>query len=345
MSFPKNVLNDSGIIHPPGFYIIGFQTLPFINVYFIFLAFVYVVTVMFNSLVIFTITSNRSLHTPRFLAVVNLAVIDVILNTSTIPAMIKIFLFKDNFVPFNICLVQMFVFYSFGTLESFALAVLAYDRLIAICFPLRQNSINTLRSMSCIVGLCWCFALSICVFSTCIMTRLSFCSSLKVFSYFCDYTPVYRLDCNDYTLQWFAAFVLSSLILAGPFGFIVLSYIIILVTVFRMKSLDSRVKALATCVEHLIIVAAFYIPLLTIFSMDIHLHTSDPDQRVLSLSLASCIPPCINPIVYSLKTKEIRTRALALVRECKINMERYRKACVRVLATTLCLVCEIENHS
>ncbi|KAK2828263.1 hypothetical protein Q5P01_019297 [Channa striata] len=311
--------NDSVIIHPPGFYIVGFQTFPFISVYFIFLAFVYVVTVMFNSLVIYTITSNRSLHTPRFLAVVNLAVIDVILNTCTIPGMIKIFYFKDNFVPFNLCLVQMFVYYAFMTLESFALAVLAYDRLIAICFPLRQNSINTLRSMSCIIGLCWCFALSICVFSTCIMTRLSFCSSLNVFSYFCDYTPVYRLACNDYTLQWFAASVLSFLVLAGPFGFIVLSYIIILVSVFRMKSLDRRLKALATCVEHLIIVAAFYIPLITIFSIGFFVRNIDPDQRVLSLSLASCSPPCINPIVYSLKTKEIRTRAFAFVKRKRAN--------------------------
>ncbi|KAK2828261.1 hypothetical protein Q5P01_019295 [Channa striata] len=313
MSFLKTVLNNSVIIHPPGFYIIGFQTFPLISVYFIFLGFVYVVTVMFNSLVIFMITSNRCLHTPRFLAVVNLAVIDVILNTSTIPAMLKIFLFKDNFVPFNLCFVQMFVYYAFGTLESFALAVLAYDRLIAICFPLRQNSINTLRSMSCIIGLCWCFALSISAFAVIIMTRLSFCSSLNVFSYFCDYTPVFRLACNDYTLQLSMASVLSLLNLGGPFIFIFLSYGIILMTVFKMKSLDSRVKALTTCVEHLIIVAAFYIPLITIFSIGFFVRNIDPDQRVLSLSLASCSPPCINPIVYSLKTKEIRTRALALV--------------------------------
>ncbi|KAK2828259.1 hypothetical protein Q5P01_019293 [Channa striata] len=343
MSFLKSVLNDSVIIHPPGFYIIAFPTLPFISVYIIFLAFVYVVTVMFNCLVIFTITSNRCLHTAKFLAVVNLAVIDVILNTSTIPAMIKIFLFKDNFVPFNLCLVQMFVYYSFGTLESFALAVLAYDRLIAICFPLRQNSINTLRSMSCIVGLCWCFALSICAFSVIIMTRLSFCNSLNVFSYFCDYTPVFRLACNDYTLQWFVASVLTFLILGGPFGFIFLSYIIILVTVFGMKSIDSRVKALGTCVEHLIIVAIFYIPLITIFSISFYMKYTDPDRSLLSLSLASCVPPCINPIVYSLKTKEIRTRTLALVRKYKLSTDQYRKACLRVLAITVCLECKVAN--
>ncbi|XP_070773746.1 olfactory receptor 2AT4-like [Enoplosus armatus] len=309
MSDLRTVLNNSVIIHPPGFYIIGFETFPFISVYFIFLAFVYVVTVLFNSLVIYVIVFNHCLHTPKFLAVVNLAVIDIVLNSCTIPSMIKIFLVKDNFIPFNLCLLQMFVYYAFGTLESYALAILAYDRLIAICFPLRQNSINTLWSMSCIVGLTWSFALGVTAFATGIMTRLSFCKSVRVFSYFCDYAPVFRLACNDYTMQWSVAFFLTVLLLIGPFSFILLSYVSILVTVFRMKSLDSRLKALATCVEHTILVAVFYIPLITIFTIGFYLGAVDPDQRVLSLSLASCIPPCVNPIVYSLKTKEIK-RAL-----------------------------------
>ncbi|KAK2828264.1 hypothetical protein Q5P01_019298 [Channa striata] len=344
MSFLKNVLNDSGIIHPPGFYIVAFQTLPFINVYFIFLAFVYAVTVMFNILVIFTITSNRCLHTPRFLAVVNLAVIDIILNTSTIPGMIKIFLFKDNFVPFNLCFVQMFFYYAFMTLESFALAILAYDRLIAICFPLRQNSINTLRSMSCIIGLCWCVALSIIGFAIGLMNPLSYCNSLNVFSYFCDYSSVLRIACNDYSLQWSVGSVISCSILGGPLAFIFLSYIIILVTVFRMKSLGSRVKALATCVEHLIIVTIFYIPLIVIFTFEQFVRQIDPEQSLLSVSLASCIPPSVNPVVYSLKTKEVRNRVLALVRKNKINIDRYKKACVRVWAITVCLERESANH-
>ncbi|XP_071767911.2 olfactory receptor 1M1-like [Centroberyx gerrardi] len=319
MSFLRTVVNDSLLIHPPGFYIIGFETLRLINLYFIFLAFVYVVTVLFNILLIYVIAFNHSLHTPKFLAVGNLAVIDLILNTCIIPSMIKTFLVKDNFVPFNLCLVQMFVYYSFATLESLGLAILAYDRLIAICFPLRQHSINTLRSMSCILGLTWSYSLGTTAFFTSIMTRLSFCNSLKVFSYFCDYAPVFRLACNDYTLHWSLSSVFSLLLLIGPLIFIILSYLSILVTVFRMKSLQSRVKALATCVEHLILVAVFFIPLLSIFMIGFHLRLIDPDHRVLSLSLSSCIPPCINPIVYSLKTKEIKTGALALVRKIKIS--------------------------
>ncbi|XP_071362324.1 olfactory receptor 1M1-like [Trachinotus anak] len=318
MSFLRTVLNDSVIIHPPGFYIIGFQTFPYINVYIIFLAFVYVLTVVFNILLMYIITLDRRLHTPKFLAVVNLAVIDVMLNTSTIPSMIKTFLFNDNFVPFNLCLLQMYVHYAFLALESFALAVLAYDRFIAICFPLHQNLFNTLLIMSCIIGGTWMYCLGLLAYSTAIMTRLSFCNSLRVFSYFCDYAPVFRLACNDYSLQWSVASA-SVGNLIGPFSFIILSYLIIIVTVCRMKSVSSRMKALTTCIEHLILVAIFYIPIFSIFICGLFVRTIDPDQRVLSLSLASCLPPCINPIVYSLKTKEIKNRAQALVWRMKTN--------------------------
>ncbi|KAM9846418.1 olfactory receptor 2AT4-like [Aulostomus maculatus] len=322
MSLYTTGLNDSVLIHPSGFYIVGFQSFPFICIYFIFLAVIYVVTLFFNCVLIFIIAFNPSLHTPKFLAVVNLAVIDVILSSCIIPSMIKIFLFKDNFVPFNLCLLQMFVYYAFGTLESYALAILAYDRLIAICFPLRQHSINSLRSMSCIVGLSWTFSLGILSIATNSMTQLSFCNSVQVLSYFCDYAPVFRLACNDYTIQWYMACFLTFLLLVGPFTFIILSYICILVTVFKIKSLDSRIKALTTCVEHLILVAVFYFPLIIIFTVGFFLGVIDPNQRVMSLSLASCIPPCINPIIYSLKTKEIKTRVLVLVRKHKIGTQQ-----------------------
>ncbi|TWW75001.1 Olfactory receptor 1468 [Takifugu flavidus] len=244
MFLPRTVSNVSIIIHPPGFYVVGFETFPHIRFYFIFLAFVYVVTVFFNCLLIYVIVSNRCLHTPKFLAVVNLAVIDIVLNSTTIPSMIRTFLLKDNFFPFNICLLQMFVYYSFITLESYALAILAYDRLIAICFPLQQNSINTLRSMSCILAVTWSYSLGRVAFSTGIMTRLSFCKSVTVRSYFCDYAPTFRLACNDYTLHWAVASSGTVLTLVVPFAFILLTYAAILVTLFLMKSVNSRMKAL-----------------------------------------------------------------------------------------------------
>ncbi|XP_029956199.1 olfactory receptor 1L4-like [Salarias fasciatus] len=315
----QTMSNSSAIIHPPGFYIIGFQTFPNISVYIIFLAVVYMATLVFNAFLMYIIAIDHCLHTPKFLAVFNLALVDIILNTTTIPSMIKVFFVKDNFIPFNLCLVQMYFYYSFVSMESYSLAILAYDRMVAICLPLRQNMLNTVRIMSCLVALCWVYSLGRLVYSVSIMTELSFCDSVRVFSYFCDYAPVFRLACNDNSRQWSVASTSSMVNLLLPFFFTVLSYISILTAVFRMKSVGSRIKALATCIEHLILVVIFYVPLFSIFLIGLYFQGIDPDQRVLSLSLASCIPPCVNPIVYSLKTKEIKNRAMALFRRMKTS--------------------------
>ncbi|KAJ8412454.1 hypothetical protein AAFF_G00127900 [Aldrovandia affinis] len=312
-----SITNDS-IIRPLGFYIVGFTYLQFTNFYLIFLAVLYIVTILSNSFIISIIWIDHRLHTPKYIAVANLAVVDLVFSTTVIPGMIKIFLIKDNFVSYNACLTQMYFYYCFISLESFSLSVLAYDRLIAICFPLRQNSINTTTIMISILVVTWSFCVSVTVFTTIIMTKLSFCNSVKVYSYFCDYAPVFRLSCNDHRLQWATASAMSLMILFGPLSFIVLSYVCILIAVFRIKSLASRYKALATCTEHLILVAIFYVPILTLFIIGLFLFRVDPDVRILSLSLASCIPPCLNPIVYSLATKEIKNKILSVIGKLKV---------------------------
>ncbi|XP_072301907.1 olfactory receptor 2A12-like [Eucyclogobius newberryi] len=310
--------NSSSIIHPPGFYIVAFETFPYIEVYYIFLSFVYLLTVIFNIFLISIVIIDPCLHTPKFLVVVNLAIVDLILSTSIIPSMIKVFLLKDRFISYNLCMVQMYVYYAFISMESYILAILSYDRFIAICFPLRQASINTMKVMFCITACTWGFNLGRLMYSVTIMTRLSFCGSVKVSSYFCDYAPVFRLACNDYSLQWSMASTSSMLNLILPLSFIVLTYAVILVIVFRIKN-GSKLKALATCIEHVIIVAVFFVPIITIFMFGLYIRLIDAEKRVLTLSMASCFPPCINPIVYSLKTKEIKTRWLAMVRKIKVS--------------------------
>uniref|UniRef100_A0A8C6SQ22 Olfactory receptor n=1 Tax=Neogobius melanostomus TaxID=47308 RepID=A0A8C6SQ22_9GOBI len=312
--------NSSSIIHPSGFYIVAFENFPYIEIYYIILAFVYLLTVIFNTFLIVIVIINPCLHTPKFLVVVNLAIVDVILSTSIIPSMIKVFLLKDNFISYNLCMVQMYVYYSFIAMESYILAILSYDRFIAICFPLRQATINTMKAMFCITACTWGFNLGQLMYSVTIMKRLSFCNSVKVRSYFCDYAPVFRLACNDNSLHWSMASTFSMLNLILPLSFIIVTYIVILLIVFRMKTVGSRLKALGTCIEHLILVAVFFVPILIIFVFGLYIRLIDADQRVLTLSMASCFPPCINPIVYSLKTKEIKTRWLALVRKLKVSM-------------------------
>ncbi|XP_076130431.1 olfactory receptor 5P80-like [Alosa pseudoharengus] len=321
----RAAFSNGTLIHPPGFNVVGFTAMPHANLYLIFLGVIYVLTVLFNCFILCIIWLDHKLHTPKFLAVANLAVVDILFSSCLIPSMLKTFLFKDGFVPFNLCLVQMGVYYCCSSLESFSLAVLAYDRLIAICIPLRQHAINTNTNMLCILGTVWAFCVAIIIFSTTIMKRLTFCGSVQVNSYFCDYSPVYRLSCNDYSLQWATAVTLSIIILFGPLTFIVVSYGSILIAVFKMKNVGNRYKALATCTEHLILVAIFYVPTLTLYIIGFFLYRPDPDIRMVTLSMSACMPPCLNPVVYSLKTKEIKSKAQSMFCKTTVRPENKQK--------------------
>ncbi|XP_055063213.2 olfactory receptor 2V1-like [Misgurnus anguillicaudatus] len=312
MQSARDELPNNSLIHPPGFYIVGLNSMAYTNIYVIFLSVVYVFTVMSNVFLITIIFYDCRLHVPKFMAICNLSVVDLMLSTSLVPGMIKIYLFLDNFIPFKLCLVQMFTYYAILGLESISLCILAYDRLIAICFPLRQESLNTNTKMAYIICGIWVFGIGIALYGPISMTQLSFCGSVRVNSYFCDFAPVFRLACNDTSRQWSFATSLTIILMFLPFSFIVLTYTCILITVFKMKSIQSRYKALATCTEHLILVALFFSPVLVVFNLGFFGFVINTNVRVVVLSMTSCLSPCVNPIVYSLKTKEIRSRVYSL---------------------------------
>ncbi|XP_026128830.1 olfactory receptor 10A2-like [Carassius auratus] len=304
---------SNSIIQPVGFYIVALSSMPYSNIYVMFLTLLYVITVMCNVFLITIIFYDHRLHVPKFMAVGNLALVDIVLSTSLVPGMIKTYIVLDNFVPFKLCLVQMYTYYVFLTLEPLSLCILSYDRFIAICFPLRQDNINTNTRMVYIVCAAWFFCIVIILYPVASIPSLSFCGSLKVNSYFCDYAPVLRLACSDTTSQWNFATALTIIFNAVPLTFIFLTYMGILTAVFRMKNNQSRYKALATCSEHLILVTLFFIPIVIIFSLGFFGIIINSNVRTVCLSLSSLLTPCINPILYSLKTKEIRSRIHSLV--------------------------------
>lgn len=296
---------NSTIVKPLGFYINGFHSLQNTHYYFIFLSFVYLATLLANFLLMAIIWFVESLHTPKYLAIFSLSVVDVSYSTAIIPKAIDVFLFNSRFVFYDVCFTQLFFVHYFCAMESFTLAVLAYDRLISICFPLRSNTINTNTRMILIIAVTWIIPFVFMVVTIFLLKRLSFCKSTAIESYFCDHGPVFVLACNDNSPNWTNVYFYVVGIICLPLAFIIISYVSIIVSLLKIASAEGRRKAFKTCSTHLTLVAIFYIPLLVTYIIVLVKFRIDTDVRILNTSLSATLPPLLNPIIYTLKTEEI----------------------------------------
>ncbi|XP_066556220.1 olfactory receptor 1E16-like [Amia ocellicauda] len=309
---------NATFVRPEFFYINGFSDIPHVQYYYMFFCFVYVVTVLGNCFIMFIIYMDRSLHTPKYVAVFNLAVVDLCGNTALIPKLIDTFLLNSRYIRYEACLANMFFVHFFSCNQSLTLVVLAYDRFVAICFPLNYHVIITNTVMLVIVTVVWILTAVSIITLLVLITRLSFCKTTVINSYFCDHGPVYRMACNDNSANNISAIFCTVLYFIAPLVVIALSYMFIILALLKIASKDGRLKAMKTCTSHLILVAVFYLPIcatyLAAFTGTIH-----PNARIINTSLATVIPPMLNPIIYTLKTEEIMEAIKKLYRRNKIH--------------------------
>ncbi len=301
VSFYKNV----SIVRPEYFFIIGLSGIPYSNYYYIFLFITYFITIIGNSIVLVIIALEQSLHSPKYIGVFNLALADIGETNALIPNMMKTFLFDSQYISYNACMINMFFVFLFSSIQSVTLVVLAYDRFIAICLPLRYHALVNNTSMVLVFSVAWAFNSSVVALMVSLITRLSFCESNRIQSYFCDHGPVYRLACNDNNINKFMAFLITGLYLVAPLVIIVLSYVGIVFALIKITSWQGRLKALKTCVSHLLLVGIYFLPLFCTYFAQLLLSLA-PNARVISTSLAYAIPPMLNPIIYVLNTAEIK---------------------------------------
>ncbi|MBN3308626.1 O51E2 protein, partial [Amia calva] len=299
-SLNSTVSPNAAFVRPQFFYINGFSNIPHVKYYYIFLCFVYAVTVFANFFIIFIIYTERCLHTPKYVAVFNLAVIDISESTALIPKLIHTFLFDSQFIAYEACLANMF----FTSMQSLTLVVLAYDRFVAICFPLRYHIIMTNTSMLVIIACVWVFTATLILTLVLLITRLSFCRSIVIESYFCDHGPMNRIVCNDNFPNSLHAKICTAVFTFIPFSLIVLSYVCILSALLKIASGEERLKAMKTCTSHLMLVIVFYLPFFIAY-IAAFMSIFNSNIRIICSSLSSTIPPMLNPIIYTLKTEEI----------------------------------------
>ncbi|XP_024122001.1 olfactory receptor 1-like [Oryzias melastigma] len=290
-------------VRPAYFIVRGFIGIPNVEYYYIFLLFVYIVSVLGNTSVMALIYLDHNLRTAKYVAVFNLAFVDLLGSTVLVPKVIDIFLFNHYNVPYNECLTFLFFCFTCLSMQALNLVVLCYDRLVAIMFPLHYQVRVTPKIMLSIILFSWLFVIAAVLIAVGLLTRLSFCDSLVINSYFCDHGPIYKLACNDNTPNLIIGNLLIAIILWIPLVIIMSSYVCIGQTLIRISTPQERVKAFKTCTAHLSLVAIYFIPILITFTMRANIH---PNARIINLSLTSVFPPMLNPIIYVLQTQEIR---------------------------------------
>lgn len=298
-------------VRPSHFIIRGFIGIPNVKYYYVFLFIIFFFSVLGNMFVMLLILLDHNLQTPKYIAVFSLSFADLLHSCALVPKLLDIFLFNHNLISYNDCLTFMFFCYLCLSMEALSLVALSYDRLMAIVSPLHYQSRVTHKSMSGLIAFFWIFVIIVVLMAIGLITRLSICDSVVINSYFCDHGQLYRLGCNDTSPNRAYALVLIFLILWLPLAFIVASYIQIGVALFKISTMKERVKALKTCSAHLLLVAIYFVPILTTFTMS---SSIDPNIRIINLSLTSVVPPLLNPIIYVLQTQEIKDSVKKLIK-------------------------------
>ncbi|MED6240190.1 hypothetical protein ATANTOWER_017210 [Ataeniobius toweri] len=308
----------STFVRPAKFYLGGFYNIPHIKYYYVFLGFVYIMTVLGNGFLLSVIYLVKTLHTPKCIIVFNLALTDLCGSTALIPKLLDTYLFDRRYIVYEACLTYMFFVLLFLSIQSWTLVTMAYDRVVAICFPLRYYSLVTTKSVVAILLCSLIILISVIATLTGFINRLSFCASLEIKTFFCDHGPIYQLACNDKSYSYMMANDALILVICIPLIVIFGSYVCISIALARTTSRGKRLRAMKTCTFHLILVAIFFLPFVgtNIAVLTSYIH---PNARNLNSSLTYTIPPLLNPIIYSLKTEEVRNAIRRLCKRDKLN--------------------------
>ncbi|XP_044872082.1 olfactory receptor 52E4-like [Mauremys mutica] len=273
---------------------------------------VYAIAVLGNFTILFIVKREPSLHGPMFYFLCMLAVTDLVMSTSTIPKMLSIFWFNSREISFGACLTQMYFVYCFSGMESGILVALAFDRYVAICNPLRHSTILT-NSVVAKIGLAVMLRSGILTLPYPFLVRQwPYCRTNVIPHFYCEHMAVVKLACADIRVNsYYGLFDLLSAIGMDVF-FIAVSYTLILRAIFRLPTKDARLKTFGTCISHLCAISALYIPdlfssLIQRFGQNVPLHF-----LILITSVYQLVPPMIHPIIYGVRTKQIRGRLLHL---------------------------------
>nr|XP_054586805.1 olfactory receptor 1-like [Nothobranchius furzeri] len=331
---------DENYTHVSEFFIVGFPSLQleYFQVVASFFFILYVTTVVGNLILVVMFTLEHNLQKPMYIIMVSLALSDIGFSTVALPKLIARYWWNDGSIGFYTCHFQRHMIHYFGSLNSLILLTMAVDRYLAICFPLRLENIScknflsrrteitplcpffpshsslcrypmmmTIQTMTVLTVLCWAVAHIFPGITSISLAQMPFCGSNQIINAFCDSRSLVSLACGETRDLYNTIFSAAMVVLYVPLGFIVFSYIFIVISVSRMVNGQGRKKTFSTCATQGFIIAIYYVPRFFVYAAPYFPNLKmTPDNRIAMTLFYSLFPPLINPFVYCLRTKEIK---------------------------------------
>ncbi|XP_039390486.1 olfactory receptor-like protein OLF1 [Mauremys reevesii] len=265
---------------------------------------IYSITLVGNGGMILLITTDPRLHTPMYFFLRNLSFCDLCYSSTISPKLLLNFLAERKSISYTACAVQVSLSIAFGDAESLLLAVMAYDRYVAICNPLLYTVTMSRQLCKRLVTLVYAVGFVDSMIYTCFTFRLSFCSSNIINHFFCDIPPLLALSCSDTRINEIVMYVFMSCITVSSLVTVLLSYVYIISTILQIRSAEGRRKAFSTCSFHLTTVALYFGTLLFMYLRPPSSYSMDID-KVASVFYTVVIP-MLNPLIYSLRNTEVK---------------------------------------
>ncbi|GAB1286539.1 Olfactory receptor [Apodemus speciosus] len=262
----------------------------------------YLMTLMGNFLIVVTIKMSQTLGSPMYFFLFYLSFADACFSTTTAPRLIVDSITQKKIITYNECMIQLFAAHFFGCMEIFVLILMAFDRYVAICKPLRYTTIMSQHICGILVILAW---IGSCIHSSAqifLALRLPFCGPNVIDHYFCDLQPLMKLACMDTYVINLLVVSNSGAICMVSFIVLLISYIVILYSL-RNHSAEGRRKALSTCTSHFIVVVIFFGPCVFIYTRPL---ISLPIDKMVAV-FYTIGTPLLNPLIYTLRNSEVKS--------------------------------------
>ncbi|XP_067388377.1 olfactory receptor 2AP1-like [Emydura macquarii macquarii] len=302
------------------FILLGFGTIPELQILlFLLVLVIYIVTVAGNILIILLVVTDQHLHTPMYFFLGNLSCLETCYTSTILPRMLASLLTGDRTISVSGCITQFYFFGFLVSVECSLLSMMSYDRYLAICKPLHYTALMSGRVCLQLAALSWTSGFLATAIVIYLMSQLHFCGPNEIDHFLCDFTPLIKLSCSDTSLITLVTFIFSSIDTLPPFLLMLASYVCIISTILRIPSTSGRKKAFSTCSSHLIVVTIYYGTLMVVYLLP-DIETLRDLNKMFSV-FYTVLTPMVNPLIYSLRNKDIKLALRKVIRKCRVPSE------------------------